>query len=259
MPSLPLSDEDLGCALRAQLHELVVDMVPRPDLCSTVVHQHQGRRRRSRLKGGLATLAVGTAVAVALSTTGTGGGAAPRAQVHLASFMFRLPAGYRSLPSTGKRLCALAIAVFPPPGRPFLGPHRLAAYAKMRSAANADGGCLALLLTAPFRPGTKAASVSPDSARQVRVGPYQAWEGHLPWSEGRLKISALYVLAPSGPANGHPERVVFRKAPAPLVLDVRMPVADGEDRDLVVVSRGLSEQKLVSVVTSGLSSARSTQ
>jgi hypothetical protein len=253
MPRLPLNDEDLGRALRAQLHELVVDMAPRHDLCSAVMRQHQSRRRRSRMRAGLATLAVAAAVAVPLSMAATGGGASPRAQVRLASFTFGLPAGYRPLPSTRRALCALGIGVFPPPQRPVFGPHRLPAYAKMRSAANADGGCLALLLTAPFKPGTNAAPVPPASARQVAVGPYRAWEGRLPWSEGPLRISALFVEV-DRPANGHPGPVFFRKHGTSLVLDVRIPVGNGEDRDLVVVSRGLSEQKLVSVVISGLSS-----
>ncbi len=60
----------------------------------------------------------------------------------------------------------------------------------------------------------------------------------------------------------HPETIAeLRTAPGLLapdvggsVLDVRMPVGNGKDRDLVVVSRGLSGPRLVSVVMSGLSS-----
>jgi hypothetical protein len=107
----------------------------------------------------------------------------------------------------------------------------------MAAAANADGGCIAMVLAPAYTP--TAADPDPEAGtfentQPVQVGPFQGREGT--WTT---------VAKPSDVATQQAS------------LYVEIPVAGGQDRDLAVSANNLSENALVSLVANGLSVAGS--
>lgn len=209
------------------------------------------RRRRSYLAGAAAVVAfvvvaaAGVAIPPSLGTATpavtliTKGDAAP--VMALASYRLRLPKSYRLTAATTTVCPALDVA-FVSPG-PTSGtwtadgtasPVQTPGYASnMAAAANAEGGCIAMVLAPPYTP--TAADPDPESGTfentpPVQVGPY----------EGRVGTWTMFAK---------PSNVATQQAG----LYVEIPLADGQDQDLVVSSNDLSESALVALVATGLS------
>jgi hypothetical protein len=148
-----LSDETLEGALRGALHDLVGDIEPDPQIGDVVLERHSRRRRRSRAAQGAGALAAVIAVAGLVVALTAGGTAAPhRPQLTLASFKLRLPARSHVL-APGSHVCLPAIVSYPSTTLPSEGPAN-PTEPKVVSAATGDGGCVSILLTAPFTPGS---------------------------------------------------------------------------------------------------------
>jgi hypothetical protein len=103
----------------------------------------------------------------------------------------------------------------------------------MAAAANAEGGCIAMVLAPPYTPTT--ADPDPESGtfentQPIQVGPY----------EGRVGTWTMFAK---------PSNVATQQAG----LYVEIPLAGGQDQDLVVSSNNLSEGALVALVANGLS------
>jgi hypothetical protein len=242
MPSLSLSDEEVGSELRAQLHDLVGDMSPGCDLYATVVRAHATRRRRSRVLGGLAALAVGTAVAVpvAIETSNTAG----QTSLRLSSYSLKLPARYK-LAAFVSTPCQPLLVVEYLPGEPEASVSQ-ADEPAVASAVNSAGGCVAMALVGPYVPGGPqtptidgigGGQVAPDHhlGQPVQVGSYRALLGS-------VYIQGANAQGVPWPDNGTTQPV----------LDVTIPAAGEQVENLVIVAVGLSPAQLVSLVSSNL-------
>jgi hypothetical protein len=192
--------------------------------------------------------AAGVAIPLSLGTTTPAvkrvtKGAAP--VMALASYRLRLPQSYRLTAATTTVCPALDVAfVSPDPtSRTWTAdgtasPVQTPGYASdMAVAANAEGGCIAMVLAPPYTPTT--ADPDPESGtfentQPVQVGPY----------EGRVGTWTMFAK---------PSNVATQQAG----LYVEIPLAGGQDRDLVVSSNNLSESALVALVATGLSVAGS--
>jgi hypothetical protein len=111
----------------------------------------------------------------------------------------------------------------------------------MIAAANAEGGCVAMVLAPPYIPTT--ANPDPESGtfentQPIQVGPY----------EGRVGTWTMYAKGPN---------VAALEATQQAGLYVKIPLSGGQDQDLVVSSNNLSESALVALVANGLSVAGS--
>jgi hypothetical protein len=210
------------------------------------------RRRRGYLAGAVAAVVAAAGVAIPLSL----GAATPVARrntesvaaapvMALASYRLRLPKSYRLTAATTTVCPALDVAFVSPD--PTSGtwtavgtaaPVHTPGYASgMAAAANAEGGCIAMVLAPPYTPTT--ADPDPEAGtfentQPVQVGPY----------EGRVGTWTMYA---------EPSDVATQQAG----LYVQIPVAGGQDQDLVVSSNNLSESALVALVATGLSVAGS--
>jgi hypothetical protein len=219
------------------------------------------RRRRSYLAGAAAAVvaAAGVAIPLSLGTTtpaaplslGTTTPAATRITkgaapvMALASYRLRLPKSYRLTAATTTVCPALDVAFVSPDPTPgtwtadgTASAVQTPGYASdMAAAANAEGGCIAMVLAPPYTPTT--ADPDPESGtfentQPVQVGPY----------EGRVGTWTMFAK---------PSNVATQQAG----LYVEIPLAGGQDRDLVVSSNNLSESALVALVATGLSVAGS--
>jgi hypothetical protein len=208
------------------------------------------RRRRSYLAGAAAAVvaAAGVAIPLSLGTTTPAAtritkGAAP--VMALASYRLRLPKSYRLTAATTTVCPALDVAFVSPDPTPgtwtadgTASAVQTPGYASdMAAAANAEGGCIAMVLAPPYTPTT--ADPDPESGtfentQPVQVGPY----------EGRVGTWTMFAK---------PSNVATQQAG----LYVEIPLAGGQDRDLVVSSNNLSESALVALVATGLSVAGS--
>jgi hypothetical protein len=254
----PLADAqprlDLDARRRILARVLAAPTTAADDLAVPEPGRSPGARRH-RTVAAAAAVVVGAAVVVPLefgprgptpSSTGT--------EIHLASYTFRLPSGYRALRQDDHRPAARAlsschpgvIATFPvgstvpsfddKPDEP-----------GVVSAANAAGGCISMALIGPFTPGgpetpTIAGVGGPNdtaepASQAIRVGPYQALVGS--WK--MLGWSTQGTPAPA-PWNGETE----------LVVDVSLPEPGGQVDNLVVTSTELSQSALIALVRSGL-------
>jgi hypothetical protein len=223
------------------------------------------RRGRSYLAGGAAAVVAAAGVAIPLSfgtttpaATRITNGAATRITkgattrikgaapvMALASYRLRLPKSYRLTAATTTVCPALDVAFVSPDPTPgtwtadgTASAVQTPGYASdMAAAANAEGGCIAMVLAPPYTPTT--ADPDPESGtfentQPVQVGPY----------EGRVGTWTMFAK---------PSNVATQQAG----LYVEIPLAGGQDRDLVVSSNNLSESALVALVATGLSVAGS--
>lgn len=234
-----LSDETLERALSGALVDLVGEVEPDPRICDAVLERHARQRRRSRAATGAAALAAVTAVAglvIALTVGGTA--AARRPQLTLASFKLRLPARAHVL-APGSHVCLPAIVMYPSTTLPSGGPAN-PSEPKVVSAATGDGGCVSILLTAPFTAGSADAPTPFNDAdtHPVHIAGYDGTIGTATWTGGNMTYNGIAI--PDGTTQSE--------------LTLQVPVAGGQMEDLMFAAEGLSQQQLVSIVSSGLSS-----
>ncbi|MGH9106486.1 MAG: hypothetical protein ACRDZX_11765 [Acidimicrobiales bacterium] len=193
------------------------------------------RRRYLAAAAAAAVAAAGTAVPLAL---GAGATTASRAMtkgggpvMQLASYRLRLPRSYH-LTAAAASDCH-PMYMFGSPGG---GSGTTPSYASTdAAAATASGGCIAIVLAAPYTPTASQpdpeAAVGNAETHQVEVGPYNAW----------IYTGSLYYTAQTG------------YGPVETVLFVELPLAGGKVQDLVVGEQGLSQPQLVALVANGLS------
>lgn len=190
-------------------------------------------RRRGVLAGAAAVIvaAAGTAIPLSLG----GGGSAPATPVlQLASYSLRLPTRYH-LTSAVTSGCNPMVMWASPPGDGGGSDATTPDYASGDvAAATAAGGCLSMVLAAPYTP--TASQPDPEAitsqAEPERVGPYNAY----------IRTGSLYYLPQTG-----------QYGPVETSLYVEIPLANGEMQDLVVGAEGLSQSQLLALVANGLS------
>ena len=189
-----LSDETLERALSGALHNLVGEIEPDPRICDAVLERHARQRRRSRAAAGAAALAAVTAVAGLVIALTVGGTAAPRGpQLTLASFRLRLPARAHVL-APGSHVCLPAIVMYPGTTVPSGGPAN-PSEPKVVSAATGDGGCVSILLTAPFTAGSADAPTPFNDAdtQPVQIAGYVGTSGTATWTGGDMTYGGISI------------------------------------------------------------------
>ncbi|HTU97515.1 MAG TPA: hypothetical protein VMF14_16835 [Solirubrobacteraceae bacterium] len=233
-----LSDDTLERDLRGALHDLVGDVDPDPHIGDVVLAHHARSRRRSRAARGAGALAAmiavaGLVVALTAGQTSTPG----QAQLTLAAFHLRLPAHSRVL-APGSHICLPAIVSYPGTSVPSDGPTN-PTESKVVSAATGDGGCVSVLLTAPFTPGSASAPTPFNDANPtpVTIAGFDGTIGTVTWQGGDMTYDGVSI--PDGTTQSE--------------LTLQVPAAGGQVEDLVFAAEGLSRQQLVSIVSSGLS------
>ncbi|MGO9083114.1 MAG: hypothetical protein ACLQDY_29490 [Streptosporangiaceae bacterium] len=191
-----------------------------------------GRVRGRRAAAGAVGLAAAAAVAIAVPLSAGAPHRASSAAIRVDSYTFRLPADFRpGVPSACRDISIMAVPardgsgasrrVGPVPSRPY------------KTAAARNGGCMALSITAPYRP--TARSLDPDAltTRQpVRVGDHR----------GFMSGFASY----SGSPGGKSRRAWVR------ILNVQLPVRGIRKRDLVLYAIGLPQRTLIKIAARGL-------
>lgn len=250
-----LSDETFEDELRLQFSMLDVPAPSAGALSKTV-----RRYRRWRLRRRLLVAAPGVAAAASLGAvfalTGVGGpagGPASRGKssenalhlsevnaIHLANYVFPLPKGY-AVSSSATATCPVVLittrptppstmpnistgsAVWSPPviAQPYSASSS-SSTAHMAAGASSDGGCLAMELSVPFAPTQSTPNPYATGSQEVDIAGDMGWLTVANYDKGMVQLT------------------------------VELPQANGQTRDLVVGSSGLSESKLVTVVTQGL-------
>jgi hypothetical protein len=236
-----LTDETLERALRGALHDLTADVEPDPRICDTVLERGARHRRRAHAAQGAGALAALTAVAALVMALTAGGTAAPRTpELTLASFKLRLPARSHVL-APGSHVCLPAVVMYPSTHVPAGGPAN-PSEPNVVSAATGHGGCVSILLTAPFTPGSAdAPTPMNDTDRQpLQIAGYRGTIGTVTWTGADMTYQGISI--PDGTTQSE--------------LTLEAPAADGQIAALVFAAEGLTRQQLVSIVSSGLSAPR---
>lgn len=198
-------------------------------------------RRRHYLVGAAAAVA---AVAVALPLSLGSPPPASAAVVLRAGAVtvhVTLPRNYRTIPVTASSCASASVGVAwssPSTSASQTGTFSASTpsyAAAISSAANAEGGCVAMALAQPYTP----TSVNPDpeagtyeDAPTIAVGAFEGHDGT--WTS---------YSKPSGAATLN------------AWLDVEIPMANGQTRDLIVSGYGLSVSALVALVSDGISTS----
>jgi hypothetical protein len=248
-----LSDDTFEDELRLEFSMLDIPEPPAGVLQKTV-----RRYRRWRLRRHLLIAAPGVALAaslgVALGVSGVlspgSGGSRSNAlhlsdhhAIHLANYTFPLPKGY-AVTSATTATCPVVLLMTrpaPPPTMPKIStgstvwsppviaqPYSASSSsstAHMAAGAGSDGGCLAMELSVPFAPTQSTPNPYVTGSQEVDVAGDTGWLTVANYDKGMVQLT------------------------------VAVPQADGQMRDLVVGSSGLSKNQLVTVVTQGLSTS----
>lgn len=192
--------DEFGVALRAELLFLVAS----DDLAASAIARYRASRRRGRSLAAVGvTLLAGLGVLLSLVTSP---GQTGPAELRLSSYRLTLPDRYH-VTTTSPAISA-------------------GSQQKMMAAVGADGRCVSMQLTAPFRLGAATDPNIPRGAPEVAVGGYRAWLTR----DG---------CGPRGPQHG-------------LVFEMAAP--DGQIQDLLIGSSGLSQAAFISLVSANLSS-----
>lgn len=232
------TDQQRERAGREELHELVSGLSPDRRLQERV-RAVVARRRRARARTTAAVACVTAAATAVFSLGGVGTASGP--QLRLASFKLGLPARAH-VQSRGSRGCLPAAVLYPGTSAPTGGPAD-PPESRVVSAVTAAGGCVSMLLTAPYAPGSAHAPfplMDLQAARPVAIDSYHGLVGPASW------------VGASGIVEGRP----VSGATAQSMLDLRVPAGGGQVEDLVFAAEGLSPQQLSSIVSSGLSAPR---
>ena len=234
-----ITDEQLADALSKAFRDLSTERALSPDLADRIVYRGRAARRRARLAAGVATGALVLVVGLVVLMSGRPAPLAhtSQTQLRLASYTFKLPAGAHAVPATPSA-CALGAGVIYLPG-PGEGASR-ADQPPIASAVTSAGGCVSMILTNPYVAGAPNAPEEPFPAidkQSVQIGSYIGTLGTYEIIGSDMTINGVPI--PSGTQQ--------------VVLNLQIPAQGGEIRDLQVAAAGITEQQLVSIVTSGLS------
>jgi hypothetical protein len=237
-------ERQLGDTLTREFHELVGGLEPRAGLADAAI----ARRRSTRRRAGIGVGGLGAAAAVSAGVVlAFGSGAAParlgHSELHLAAYRFALPRDATTDAAT-PAACALGAAVAHPndpdqttdePGTGVSAADQPA----IASAVTGQGGCVSMLLTDPYTPGSDLSPAplleEPDASPITVDGDSgtlgtQEFQGSGWDGQG--------TLIPNGTTNNE--------------LTLTIPAADGQDQMLVVTAAGVSQSELESIVASGL-------
>jgi hypothetical protein len=231
-----MSAQAFEAVLVQGLRDLVIDVNPDPGLGDRVLARAAGRRRRytSASLSGVLLAAVGAATALVLA-----GGSAARPELKLASFRLRLPARAHVTP-LGSHVCLPAMVMYPSTQVPSGGPAN-PTEPRVASGVTAAGGCVSVLLTAPFTPGSNQVPtpfMDEQSAEPVQVGAYAGTLGPATWTGGSMTYDGYSI--PDGTVQS--------------VLSLRVPAGGGQVEDLVFAAEKISAPQLLSIVRAGLRS-----
>lgn len=247
-----LSDDTFEDELRLEFSMLDI-----PDPAAGVLQKTVRRYRRWRLRRRLLVAAPGVAVAASLGVAlglsgvlspGSGGSRSNAIQlsdhhaIHLANYTFPLPKGYAVTSSLTATCPVLLIMTRPTPptmpnnstGSVVWSPPVIAqpfsassssSTAHMAAGATADGGCLVMELSVPFTPTQSIPNPYATGSQEVDVAGDMGWITVANYDKGKVQLT------------------------------VALPQANGQMRDLVVGSSGLTKSELVTVVTQGLATS----
>jgi hypothetical protein len=247
-----LSDDTFEDELRLEFSLLDIPE-PAPGVLQKTVRRYRRWRLRRRLLVAAPGVALAASLGVALAVSGvlspgTGG---PRSNaihlsdrhaIHLANYTFPLPTSYAVTASTPSSCPVVLIMTQPtPPTMPKIstgsvvwsppviaqtyGASSSSSTAHMASGATADGGCLAMELSIPFTSSRSTANPYATGSQEVDVAGDTGWLTVANYDKGMVQLT------------------------------VAVPQANGQMRDLVVGSSGLSKSELVTVVSQGLSTS----
>jgi len=236
-------EHELRTAFARTAESITLPQQARQRLLQRNYHPATGNRR---LAAGLAAAVIAAAaITVPLAA---GGGSQPATAgpvIHLASYTFRLPAGYR-LTTTNPPPCH-AIVVFPLPASvvPAHGP--VAQHppygAQMKAAASASGGCILAVLAPRYTPTAAMPDPEgPTGGHPVQIGPYH----------GVIIHTSAFVT------DLRNRRQAVRHGITPgwnywTQLYVRLPAGGSTMRDLIIGARQLPDAALINIAANGLS------
>jgi hypothetical protein len=254
-PPVPATSELGRARQRAKLTDAITVEASFPDREETLApvtgvdSSRKGRVSRGRLHVVSAVVAIAAAAAAVAIPLSLGSTKPPTERVIESAAPVMALDGYRLRLPSDYRLTAANMSNCSPPGVAFVsptsGPPRTSAspadvpgYASQTEvAANADGGCLSMVLAPPYTP----TGTNPDP----EAGTFEVEQ---PVQVGRYEGRAGAWYSVSKPSGARTEEQS---------LYVQIPIAGGQVQDLVVSANGLSESELISVVANGLMVAAS--
>jgi hypothetical protein len=228
-------ENELRSAFTRSAADISIPEQARQRLLQRDYHPRTGNRR---LAAGLAAAAIAAAAITIPLTAGGGSRPAPAGPVmRLASYTFRLPAGYQLTAATSPPchafvITALPVAQYPPYG------------AGMKAAASASGGCILAVLLPRYTPTTARPDPdAPAAAHPVQVGRY-----HGSIIDSRIFVPKSRFSRRNAEHGFPPGWTSFTQ------LYVQLPATGGQIRDLVIGAKQLSDSALIKIAANGLSS-----
>jgi hypothetical protein len=243
------SDDKFEDELRLEF-SMMDSPAPTAGFVEHTVRRYRRWRLRRRLLAATPGVVAATGLGVALGLTGVSGAPRPSdsarssnasphhpnrgTTVQLANYVFHLPSGFHLTDAVTTTCRAVAVpATNPPVVTGAAKAVRIYPYstAQIAAAADTNGGCVYLALTALFTPTTATLNPyvpftgSTSGVRKFDVDGYSAW---------------LTRGANSSPEGGY-------------LLSVELPRGNGQMQDLAVGSIGLSTTELLTIISKGLS------
>jgi len=231
-------NQQLEDAVRDSLDRAARNTPVPPDLAERLLDHHAPRPGWSRAMAIGALAATVAACTLGLVLTAPGGSSSvgrimtQARLIRLASFDFRLPAGYRAA-SDGSSCQANPVVFRPSASTPIASPF---SEPGISSAANRQGGCIFSVISPAYKP--TAADPGPIHVDIMRYARVLTIDGY------RAAITMFNSIEiPPDPS-----------ATDELELYVRLPEPGGVYQDIVFASRRISPRQLIDVVKAGLSS-----
>lgn len=246
-------DDPFADELRLQF-SMMDSPVPSARFVEQTVRRYRSWRLRRRLAVAVPGVALVVSLGVAFGLGGAGGRGAGGSSssnaielsghhaIHLANYTFPLPKGY-AVTTSATATCPVVLLMTSPtaPTMPNIStgsavwsppviaqPYRASSSsstAHMAAGAGSDGGCLAMELSVPFTPTQSTPNPYATGSQEVDVAGDTGWLTVANYDKGTVQLT------------------------------VAVPQPNGQMRDLVVGSSGLSKNQLVTVVSQGLSSS----
>ncbi len=225
-----IDDEETARLLRDALRELTAELSPTSD---PLVRVHRWRRTRQRAQAGLAATCVAALAAIAILITNRANQDNHGATVlQLAGYTFRLPRGAH-VASASPAACAMSAVLLYRTGPAPLP--TVPSEPKVASAVTAHGGCVSMLLSAPYQAGAEPrVGWGPVSVHAITIDGFSGTLGTYDYV-GRATTNGVRI--PSGTRR--------------LVMTLTLPFAT-QYRDLQVAASGVSTAELTKIVSSGL-------
>jgi hypothetical protein len=233
------TDDQLTETLGKQLHSLVAGLSPRTDLADRVVRRDRTRRHRTVGVGAAGAAVVAGALAVTVGGLGaTHARRLGHRELRLASYHFSLPRDTSAVAATSAD-CALKATVASPNLSAVSGVTE-PLQPDVASAVLGDGGCVSMLLTAPYAAGDPNA---PKPAFPVLDQTPVSINGDAG------TVGTYEFIGSASTSNGQGTHLNGAKN---VELALNIPASDGQEQLLLVAAAGISEQQLESIVASGL-------